>query len=465
VDATRCVLELERAVGASQVETDRERCSQYVRDESYIEGVVPFAVVHARDTGDIARTLSICDTHRIPVFPRAAGSGKTGGAVPTSPGIVLDTLPLARVKEIDRENLIAIVEPGVITGKLHEQVEAEGLFYPPDPNSLEMCAIGGNVAENAGGPRAFKYGVTREYVYGLEAVLMNGTVLRTGKRTVKGVTGYDVTALLVGSEGTLAVFTEATLRLIPKPPEVRTLLALFSHVLDAGRAVSRIVARGFVPRCLELLDRECCDAVRESGKVALAPDVQALLIIEVDGEGATVDTAMERVGNACMEVGAIDVQVARHGGDRDKMWAARRAMSHALRARARFKMSEDIVVPRSRLGDMLERVAAIGERERLRLPSYGHAGDGNLHVNFLWDDPDGKARVDRAIEEVFRTTIELGGTLTGEHGLGVLKREYLPLEQSEELIEMQRRIKDVFDPHAMLNPGKMFPARGGHRAC
>ena len=385
--------------------------------------------------------------------------------MPTRPGIVLDTLPLARVKEIDRENLIAVVEPGVITGRLHELVESEGLFYPPDPNSLDLCAIGGNVAENAGGPRAFKYGVTREYVYGLEAVTMDGTVLRTGKRTVKGVTGYDVTALLVGSEGTLAVFTEATLRLLPKPPEVRTLLALFGDVLDAGRAVSRIVARGLVPRCLELLDRECCEAIRDNGKVPLAPSVQAVLIIEIDGEGPSLDGEMERVGNACTEAGATDVQVAKHGGDRDRMWAARRAMSHALRARARFKMSEDIVVPRSRLGDMLDRVARIAEREALRLPSYGHAGDGNLHVNFLWDDPDGKARVDRAIEEVFRITIELGGTLTGEHGLGVLKRDYLPLEQSEPLIELQRRIKDTFDPLGLLNPGKMFPARGGHRAC
>jgi glycolate oxidase len=282
---------------------------------------------------------------------------------------------------------------------------------------------------------------------------------------VKGVTGYDVTALLVGSEGTLAVFTEATLRLIPKPPEVRTMLALFANVLDAGRAVARIVAKGLVPRCLEMLDGECCDAIRDGGKVPLAPDVHAVLILEIDGEGPSLDAQMERLGDACTEGGATDVQVARHGGDRDRMWAARRAMSHALRARARFKMSEDIVVPRSRLGEMLERVARIAERERLRLPTYGHAGDGNLHVNFLWDDPDGKVRVDRAIDEVFRVTIELGGTLTGEHGLGVLKRDYLPLEQSEPLIETQRRIKDVFDPKGLLNPGKMFPIRGGHRAC
>ncbi len=464
MNATRCVLELQQSLGDSRVETERARCHEYASDESYIEGVTPHAVVHARSVADVARALSICHAHDVPVFPRAAGSGKTGGAIPTRPGIVLDTLPLARVKEIDRENLIAVVEPGVITGQFHAQVEAEGLFYPPDPNSLDVCAIGGNVAENAGGPRAFKYGVTREYVYGLEAVLMDGTVLHTGKRTVKGVTGYDVTALLVGSEGTLAVFTEATLRLVPKPPEVRTLLALFPHVLDAGRAVSRIVAHGLVPRCLEMLDRECCEAIRESGKVAIGPDVQALLIIEVDGEGASLDAMMERVGAACMEARALDVQVAGHGGDREKLWAARRAMSHALRARARHKMSEDIVVPRSRLGEMLERVAVIGERESLRLPTYGHAGDGNLHVNFLWDDPDGRARVDRAIEDVFRATIALGGTLTGEHGLGVLKRDYLSLEQAEPLIEVQRRIKDAFDPRGLLNPGKMFPPRG-HRAC
>jgi glycolate oxidase len=384
--------------------------------------------------------------------------------VPVVQGVVLDTLALASVKEIDRENLLCVVEPGVITGRLHELVEAEGLFYPPDPNSLESCALGGNVAENAGGPRAFKYGVTRDYVLGLEAVTMDGTRLRTGKRTVKGVTGYDVTALLVGSEGTLAVFTEATLRLIPRPPEVRTLLALFRTPVEAGAAVSAIVAAGLLPRCLELLDRECCAAVRESGKAQIPEAAGALLIIEVDGEGPALEAQMERVGGACADAGALEVLVARHGGDRAKLWQARRAMSHALRARARFKLSEDIVVPRSKLGAMLARVEQIGAAHGLRLPAYGHAGDGNLHVNFLWDDASERARVEHAIEEVFRTTVAFGGTLTGEHGLGVLKMPYLPLEQSEELIELQRRIKGVFDPRGLLNPGKMFPPRG-HRVC
>lgn len=446
--------------------TAREQCEPYARDESEAEGVVPLAVVHARSADDVARALAVCAAHELPVFPRAAGSGRTGGAVPTRPGVVLDTLPLARIKDIDRANLTCTVEPGVITGRLHEIVEAEGLFYPPDPNSLEVCAIGGNIAENAGGPRAFKYGVTREYVLGLDAVLMGGVRLRVGRRTVKGVTGYDLTGLFVGSEGTLAVFTEATLRLIPKPPEVRTLLALFADVLDAGAAVAGIVARGMVPRCLELLDRECCAAVRESGKSQLPEDVGALLIIEVDGEGPALDAQLERVGAACTDARAKEVLIAKHAGDRARIWDARRAMSRALRARAKYKLSEDIVVPRSALPEMLQRIERLSEKYALRLPAYGHAGDGNLHVNFLWDEGEQRARVDRAIEEVFRAAIALGGTLSGEHGIGVLKAPFLPLEQSEALIAVQQRVKATFDPKGLLNPGKIFPPGvQGHRAC
>ncbi len=458
------VAELERVLGPSKVDARIETRESHTRDESEADGVVPRAVVLATSADDVALALSTCRSHGVPVFPRAAGSGRTGGAVPTRPGIVLATVGMNQIEEIDRENLLCVVQPGVITGRLHEAVEAEGLFYPPDPNSQDMCAIGGNVAENAGGPRAFKYGVTREYVLGLEAITMDGTRLQTGKRTVKGVTGYDVTALLVGSEGTLAVFTRATLRLIPKPTAVRTLLGTFHSAIDAGRAVSAIVARGIVPRCLELLDTECCVVLRESGAHALPPDVGAMLLIEVDGEAGSLDASMERVGEACADCAAIDVLVAQHEGERSRLWAARRGMSGALRGRAKFKLSEDIVVPRSKVGEMIARVQDLGERHGLRLPTYGHAGDGNLHVNFLWDDADGKARVDQAIEETFRLTLAFGGTLSGEHGIGIMKRPYLSLEQSPALIDLQRRIKSVFDPDGLLNPDKIFPA-AGHGAC
>jgi glycolate oxidase len=382
--------------------------------------------------------------------------------VPVAGGIVLATHALARVKEIDRANLVAVVEPGVITGDFHRAVEGEGLFYAPDPNSLDSCCLGGNLAENAGGPRAFKYGVTRDWVLGLEACLMGGRVLRTGKRTVKGVTGYDVTALLVGSEGTLAVFTEATLRLVPNPPAVATLLALFTEVRAAARAVGAIVEAGVVPRCLEMLDAATLGAVRAAG-VAIDPRAGAMLLVEVDGDGS--ERALERVGEAAAaQEGSVDVLVAQDAGQRDRLWAARRMLSKATRKLARHKLSEDIVVPRTRIADLLARVDAIGDETGVRHLAYGHAGDGNLHVNFLWNDDTERPAVDRAIGLLMRATVDLGGTLSGEHGIGVSKAQYLPLEQSEDLIALQRDIKRAFDPKDLLNPGKIFPSPG-HRAC
>jgi glycolate oxidase len=326
-----------------------------------------------------------------------------------------------------------------------------------------MCTIGGNIAENAGGPRTFKYGVTREYVLGLEALLVGGTRLCTGRRTVKGVTGYDITALLTGSEGTLAVITEATLRLIARPPAVATLLALFNDMHACGRAVSAIVAAGLVPRCLELLDAGTLQAVRDRG-VGIDARARAMLLIEVDGDDPACESAMERVGNVCAAEAAIDVLAAQDPAQRDRLWEARRQLSPATRAMARFKISEDVVVPRTRVPDLLVEVDAISESTGVRMLTYGHAGDGNLHVNFLWNDPDDTSRVEQGLDRLFRAVLSMRGTLTGEHGIGTSKSHYLPLEQSAELIELQRGIKRLFDPKDLLNPGKIFPRRG-HGAC
>jgi len=458
----RARVELERRLGPSKVLTDVDACASYGADDSDVAGRPPDAVVLAASTADVAAVLAIADACGVPVTPRAGGTGRTGGAVPVAGGIVLATHALAQVKEIDRANLVAVVEPGVITGDFHRMVEAEGLFYAPDPNSLESCCLGGNVAENAGGPRAFKYGVTRDWVLGLEACLMGGRVLRTGKRTVKGVTGYDVTALLVGSEGTLAVFTEATLRLVPNPPAVATLLALFTDVRAAARAVGAIVGAGVVPRCLEMLDAATLGAVRAAG-VSVDARAGAMLLVEVDGEGS--ERALERVGEAvAAQEGSVDVLVAQDAGQRDRLWAARRMLSKATRKLAKHKLSEDIVVPRTRIADLLARTDAIGDETGVRHLAYGHAGDGNLHVNFLWDDDAERPAVDRAIGLLMRATVDLGGTLSGEHGIGVSKAQYLPLEQSEDLIALQRDIKRAFDPKDLLNPGKIFP-NPGHRAC
>lgn len=459
----RAKVELERRLGASRVLTAKDACAPYATDDSDVGGRMPDAVVIARSAADVAAALAVAESCEVPITPRAGGTGRTGGAVPVAGGIVLATHALAQIKEIDRANLVAVVEPGVITGALHEAVEREGLFYAPDPNSLESCCIGGNLAENAGGPRAFKYGVTRDWVLGLEVCLIGGRAIRTGKRTLKGVTGYDVTALLVGSEGTLGVFTEATLRLVPKPPAIATALALFSDVRAAAEAVGAIVAAGIVPRCLELLDATTLDAVRSAG-VSVDLRAGAMLLIEVDGEAA--DSVLERLGavaSAC--AGCVDVVVAQDAGQRDRLWAARRMLSRATRKLARHKLSEDVVVPRTRIVDLLARTDDIGATTGVRHLAYGHAGDGNLHVNFLWDDDGERPAVDRAIGMLMCATVELGGTLSGEHGIGVSKAQYLGLEQSEDLIALQRNIKRAFDPKDLLNPGKIFPTEAGHRSC
>jgi glycolate oxidase len=458
----RAKRELDRRLGVSKVLTSPDACAVYATDDSDVAGTPPDVVVVAASAEDVAATLAVAESCDVPVTPRAGGTGRTGGAVPMAGGIVLATHGLAQIKDIDRANLVAVVQPGVVTGELHAAVEREGLFYAPDPNSLDSCMIGGNLGENAGGPRVFKYGATRDWVLGLEACLVGGGVLRTGKRTVKGVTGYDVTSLLVGSEGTLAVFTEATLRLVPKPPALATALALYGDVRQAAAAVSAIVAAGVVPRCLEMLDAATLGAVRSAG-VAVDERAGAMLLIEVDGESA--EAMLLRVGEVASAVaGCVDVLVAQDGTQRDRLWAARRMLSHATRKLARHKLSEDVVVPRSRIADLLSRADEIGETTGVRHLAYGHAGDGNLHVNFLWDEPSERPAVERAIGMLMRATIDLGGTLSGEHGIGVTKAAYLSLEQSEGLIALQRDIKRAFDPRGLLNPGKIFPSPG-HGGC
>jgi glycolate oxidase len=460
----RVKIELSRRLGPSKVNDSPEGCARYARDESEAIGRMPDAVVVAERAEDVALALEIADRHGVPVTPRAAGTGRTGGAVPVAGGILLATHALAQVKDIDRKDRIAVVQPGVITGELHALCTREGLFYPPDPNSLDNCMIGGNVAENAGGPRAFKYGVTRDYVLGLEACLMGGRVVRTGRRTLKGVTGYDVTSLLVGSEGTLGVFTEITLRLVPDPPAIATVLALFDDVHASAAAIAAIVDAGLVPRCLELLDQATLDAVRAQ-QVAIDPKAGAMLLIEIDGSDAEIEAALAKLGDRLTGVPGIrDVVVAQDASQRSRLWEARRALSRATRKIAKYKLSEDIVVPRSKIPDLLARVDRIGERTKVRHLTYGHAGDGNLHVNFLWNDDSERPAVDDAIDALMRATIDLGGTLSGEHGIGVSKAAYLPLEQSSDLIDLQRDIKRVFDPKELLNPGKIFPARG-HKSC
>ncbi len=461
VDQVR--LALSRALGDSKVLVDEDAMGAYAGDESEQEPVVPDAVVRAESADDIATVLKIANAHEVPVTPRAGGSGKSGGAVPVAGGIALCCMGMKAIKEIDTRELIAVVEPGVILGDLYDAVEAEGLFYPPDPNSWKMCALGGTIAENAGGPRAFKYGVTRDWVLGLDVITGEGTRLTTGRRTRKGVTGYDLTALLVGSEGTLGITLEATVKLMRRPPEIVTLLGLFENVETSAKAVENVVAAGLVPRCLEMIDGGCLEAMRSQG-VAIDARAGALLILELDGEPGQLDQGMERVGEATVDAGALDVLVAQDAAQRERLWESRRQLSYTTRKMATYKIAEDVVVPRTLMPDLVREVGHISERTEVHMLNYGHAGDGNLHVNLLWNDPDDNPRIERALDELFRAVVGMKGTLTGEHGVGTSKSEYLHMEQSDALIGMQKRIKDQFDPKGILNPGKIFPRRG-HRAC
>ncbi len=454
---------LSQRVGLSRLLTAAADCEAYRRDESEVEGTLPDAVVLAHDATDIETTLRVVAEAGVPVTPRAAGTGKVGGCVPLSQGIVLDVSSLSKIKDIDRVEGIAVVEPGVKLIDLQSAVEAAGWFYPPDPNSLEDCTIGGNVATNAAGPRAFKYGPTRDYVVGMNAHLVGGERLKLGHRTRKGVTGYDVASLIVGSEGTLAVVSEITLKLLPKPETTLALLALFSGIFEAARAVGAVTQSGVLPRCIELFDRTTLAAMRQAGN-AIDERADAMLLIEVDGTNEYCLTQAERVADACARAHAIDVVVAQSASQRDRVWAARRTMSPAIRKLSAFKMSEDVVVGSQSIPELFAKIDKHAEREKLRWLVYGHAGDGNLHVNYLWDDPDEKVKIDAAVAQLFRDTVSLRGTLSGEHGIGILKAPYLELEQSSELIELQKRLKLAFDPRGLLNPNKIFYL-SGHGNC
>jgi glycolate oxidase len=430
----------------------------YSRDESGCGEYPPQAAVQARDAADVQKVLAYARTRKIPVVPRGAGSGKSGGALAERGGVVLSLEKLDRILEVSREDMVCVVQPGVILEKLQAAVEAQGLFYPPDPNSQAMCSIGGNLAHNAGGPRALKYGVTRDYVLGLRAVLPTGELIRTGHRSWKGVAGYDLTQLLVGSEGTLAVIVEATLKLIPLPRSVATLLAFFPDEEKAALAVQKIFGKGLLPRACELLDGPTMRAVSPRAPFKFPEAIGGALIVEHDGHGEGVLEELAQSGEMCSEAGAQEVVAAQDESQRRRIWETRRMISPALMAIRPHKISEDVAVPRGKLIELIRRVREIGARHGLPTACYGHAGDGNLHVNLLFGSAEERARSHSAVEEVLQAAIDLGGTITGEHGVGLAKREFLAKEQGREVIELQRRLKRAFDPDDLLNPGKILPA-------
>ena len=451
---------LRSIVGPDDLKIDEESRIRYGTD-ALKRGRPADAVVCPADTGQVAAIARLCNTHRIPIVPRGAGSGYTGGSVPTHGGVVISLERLNRILEIDEANLLAIVEPHVITGDLQDAVERVGLFYPPDPASLRLCSLGGNVAECAGGPRAFKYGTTKRYVLGLEAVLPTGELIRTGGKTVKNVVGYDLTQLLVGSEGTLAIITKIVLRLIPRPPFQATLRATFDSIEAAVAAVVHITRARVVPAALELIDGETLEAVAQNlGVRSLAPEgTAALLLLEVDGVAAAVEEEASRVEQACRDAGATEVLRAKDEAERQELWRVRREMSMSLKMVAALKFNHDVVVPKGRIPQLFELVGRLRRDFRLRVPSFGHAGDGNIHVNFMVDptDPEEVARAQAAEPVLFEGVVALEGSISGEHGIGFSKAPFLSIELAAGEIALMRRVKQAFDPNWILNPGKIFP--------
>jgi len=364
-----------------------------------------------------------------------------------------------RILSISREDLVAVVQPGVVTGVFQKQAARMGLFYPPDPASQDFSTLGGNVAECAGGMRALKYGVTRDYVLGLEVVLPAGRILRTGGRTVKNVVGYDLTRLMVGSEGTLGIITEITLKLIPLPEARRTVLVFFPNVEAASLAVTRILSEGVLPSAMELVDRACLDCVASSKPVEFPASTGAMLLVEVDGSRLSVEEEARRVARVCESMGSLELRVSRDEAQAEALWSLRRAISPALARIRPHRLNEDVVVPRSRLPQAMERFRQIGQEWRLPVTAFGHAGDGNIHVNVLYDrsNLDETARAEKAAEAVMRAALELGGSLSGEHGIGTTKAKFLSLELNPQALELMRSLKELLDPKGILNPGKIFP--------
>jgi len=454
---------LEAALGAANVTTDRAVLEPLGRDETEDLHGWPEVACFPATTEEVSAVLRLANEANVPIVPRAAGSGLSGGAVPVHGGIVLSVKRLDRILEIDEENLIATVEPGVITEKLQQAVEEKGLFYPPDPASKSWCNLGGNVAENAGGPRCVKYGVTKDYVLGLEAVLPSGEVVKTGGKLRKDVTGYDLTRLLVGSEGTLAFLTKIILELVPYPQERRTLMAPFASVREAAAAVARVFQARVTPCACELLTKAAIAAAETRIGPGFPPEVsgaEACLLLEVDGSDAdALEKDFLRVGEACLAAGAQDVLVAQSPERARELWRIRRTVGEAVKRLCRYR-ELDVAVPRSRVPDALDAVDSVLGPLGIRHISYGHAGDGNLHVNILKDalpDAEWTEKLPRACAAIIEKVVALGGTISGEHGIGLVQKDLMPLQLGAAELRLMREIKRVFDPRGIMNPGKLLP--------
>ena len=451
--------ELEAIVGKEHLLTSPEDMICYSYDGTFAEHV-PDAVISPVSTEQVSAVLQVAHRENLSVVPRGMASGLAAGTVPFGGGLVLNLTRMNQILEIDKENMMVTAQAGVITSDLAAAVEAQGLFYPPDPASIRQSTLGGNVACNSGGPRCLKYGVTGDYVMALEAVLADGRVLRTGNKCIKDVTGYDLVHMLIGSEGTLAVVTEATVRLIPKPEAKRTVLAVFDFMDAASEAVNAILRAGVLPATLEIVDETAVQCVEAYLNAGLDCTSEAMLIVETDGNPESAAREIEIVAEVCRKGGAKEVTIAQDEAESDELWRARRSVSPSLGRVRPNKLGEDIVVPRSAIPDMVRRIKAISLKYDLPIVIFGHAGDGNLHPNILFDKRDEKEweRVEAAVAELFAGAVELGGTLSGEHGVGALKRPYLEMALGSLAVEVMSSIKHSLDPKGILNPGKVLPA-------
>ncbi len=448
--------ELRQLLGSDAVADDHETLAAHSADK-WFAAHEPEIVVFARSTSDVSKLLQFASREKIPVTARGGGFGYVGGCVPVRGGIALSLMRMNRIKEISFADAVAIVEPGVITAHLKAAARRQKLFYPPDPASMKDCTIGGNIATNAGGPRCLKYGVTRNYVIGLEVVLANGEVLRTGGRVHKNKTGFDLIGLFVGSEGMLGVVTEITLRLLPLPPARATLSAAFATAAQAAEAVQAIFAAGFLPSSLEVADHFTLDAARRDLGKMIVPPGSAHLLVDLDGQEESVRSEAEAIRELLATKKPNALEMATGEADCEKLWALRREFSNSLRATGLTKLNQDVVVPRSHLIDLIEFAGQLQAKHGFPIACFGHAGDGNIHVNIMTEDyvnPEMRERVDRALDDLFAQVLEWGGVITGEHGIGLAKKRWWPDATTDVVRELHRKLKQALDPAGILNPGK-----------
>lgn len=419
---------------------------------------LPDVVVYARTTDEVSRIVKLANTHKIPVIPRGAGSGFTGGTLPIHGGIILVLTRMDTILDIDTENLTAEVEPGVVTAELQRQVEKLGLFYPPDPASKDFSTLGGNVAECAGGPRCVKYGVTKDYILGLEVVSPTGDVIRTGGKTLKNVVGYDLTKLFVGSEGTLGIVTKITIKLLPKPAAKKTMLVQFETIDGAAQSVSAIIGAKIIPTTLEFMDAATIDCIRDKSDIPIHEKCRAMLIIEVDGDVGVIDQQSEQILAIIKAYGIVETKIAVTDQESEEIWGVRRVVSPSLKKVNPDKFNEDIVVPRSKVPDMIRALEKISTEYNVPIVNFGHAGDGNIHVNVMVDlkEKGMATKIEKVMDEIFAAAVNLRGSISGEHGIGTSKAKYLDMELGLETIAYMQRIKAALDPHNILNPGKIF---------